>query len=197
MVLKKDFLRKKRKGGKLDAKWVGPYIIHSVLGKGFYSLQLVENPEITIKQVCRKHLKQYNSTPSKIPLKLKSVPLHSVKSSPPTVSSLSTSVSQVSFQPFSSVHSPVSLENCVTSSPRVEPGDSVHNLSGISLTLSVFTVHPKHQSSYLPNKISFFTETRWFSKVTLYTFCSRITSSRIVFISKVTHSIEVSTIRLC
>ena len=38
LVLKKDFLRSKRKGGKLDPKWLGPYRISKVLGKGLYSL---------------------------------------------------------------------------------------------------------------------------------------------------------------
>ena len=28
LVLKKDFTKKKRKGGKLNSKWVGPYNIH-------------------------------------------------------------------------------------------------------------------------------------------------------------------------
>lgn len=50
-VLKKGFLCKKRKGGKLDAKWVGPYSITSVLGKGFYSLKSVENPTEIVSRV--------------------------------------------------------------------------------------------------------------------------------------------------
>ena len=35
LVLKKDFKRKKRKGGKLDDRWLGPYMISKDLGKGF------------------------------------------------------------------------------------------------------------------------------------------------------------------
>ena len=38
-VLKKDFTRKKRKGGKMDPKWLGPYTITQKLGKGFYKLE--------------------------------------------------------------------------------------------------------------------------------------------------------------
>ena len=69
MVLKKDFLRKKQNGGKLDIKWVGPYTILKVLGKGFYLLQLVENPLLTVKRVCGTHLKSYNSSvPSATPV---------------------------------------------------------------------------------------------------------------------------------
>ena len=33
-VLKKDFLKKKRAGGKLDTRFVGRYIVTSVIGKG-------------------------------------------------------------------------------------------------------------------------------------------------------------------
>ena len=37
-VLKKDFLRRKRKGGKMDPQWLGPYEVTKDLGKGFYTL---------------------------------------------------------------------------------------------------------------------------------------------------------------
>lgn len=33
-VLVKDFLRQKRKGGKLDSRWLGPYTVMKNLGKG-------------------------------------------------------------------------------------------------------------------------------------------------------------------
>ena len=36
VVLKKDFSRKKRKGGKLDEKWLGPFTIVGMLGRGLY-----------------------------------------------------------------------------------------------------------------------------------------------------------------
>lgn len=35
LVFKKDFQQKKRKGGKLDYRWQGPYVIKALLGKGF------------------------------------------------------------------------------------------------------------------------------------------------------------------
>eukprot|EP00731_Ephydatia_muelleri_P024390 Em0016g661a len=46
-VLKKDFRKKKRKGGKLDFPWVGPYLITRSLGKGFYELQSCGKGRVT------------------------------------------------------------------------------------------------------------------------------------------------------
>ena len=59
LVLKKDFLRKKRKGGKLDHRYVGPYKILKILTKGAYLLQLVANSEVVVR-VTGSHLKPYN-----------------------------------------------------------------------------------------------------------------------------------------
>lgn len=59
LVLKKDFTRKKRKGGKLDTKWVGPYRIVSALGRGLYRLECAKDPTKTINRVNGVHLKQY------------------------------------------------------------------------------------------------------------------------------------------
>ena len=39
LVLKKDFRRKRRRGGKMDYRWQGPFAITAVLGKGLYSLK--------------------------------------------------------------------------------------------------------------------------------------------------------------
>jgi hypothetical protein len=36
--LKKDFTRKRRRGGALDYRWLGPYTIVHSLGKGLYSI---------------------------------------------------------------------------------------------------------------------------------------------------------------
>ena len=60
-VLKKDFLRKKRKGGKMDTRFVGPYIITKNVGKGLYALQLVKNPSVVIQRVNGAHLKPYQT----------------------------------------------------------------------------------------------------------------------------------------
>ena len=60
-VLKKDFLRKKRKGGKMDAKYIGPYVITRHLGKGLYALRLVGNPAVTVERVNGAHLKPYKT----------------------------------------------------------------------------------------------------------------------------------------
>ena len=62
VVLKKDFLRKKRKGGKLDAKWVGPYKIAKSLGKGLYRLECVNESTKVISRVNGVHLKPYLSS---------------------------------------------------------------------------------------------------------------------------------------
>ena len=54
-----DFKKKKRRGGKLDYKYVGPFTITKCLGKGLYSLQSIENPEVVIKSVKGVHIKPY------------------------------------------------------------------------------------------------------------------------------------------
>lgn len=56
-MLKKDFLRKKRKGGKSDPEWLGPFEVAADLGKGFYSLSDLNSGEIVIKRVNGAHLK--------------------------------------------------------------------------------------------------------------------------------------------
>ena len=60
LLVKKDFTRKKRKGGKLDSKWVGPYKIAKALGKGLYRLEDVSNPSNVICRVNGIHLNPYN-----------------------------------------------------------------------------------------------------------------------------------------
>jgi hypothetical protein len=65
LVLKKDFTRKKRKGGKLDSKWVGPYKIVATLGRGLYRLQEVCDSTKIVVRVNGVHLKEYNM-PSKV-----------------------------------------------------------------------------------------------------------------------------------
>ena len=58
-VLKKDFTRKKRKGGILDNKWLGPHTITGILGRGLFSLQGVHDADI-IPRVNGYHLKIYH-----------------------------------------------------------------------------------------------------------------------------------------
>jgi hypothetical protein len=58
-VLKKDFRRKKRKGGCLDHKWLGPYEVIRDVGKGFLALRCTESGKI-IQRVHGAHLKFYN-----------------------------------------------------------------------------------------------------------------------------------------
>ena len=59
LVLKKDFTRKKRAGGKLDYRWTGPYRISCALGRGLYRLQEVQNPTKIVTRVNGVHLKKY------------------------------------------------------------------------------------------------------------------------------------------
>ena len=61
MVLKKDFRRKKRAGGKLDARYTGPYIITKIATKGQYSLRRVDDPAQVILKVNGGHLKPYKA----------------------------------------------------------------------------------------------------------------------------------------
>ena len=58
-VLKKDFTRKKRRGGKMDHRYQGPFVITQNLGKGLYRLQGVEDPGIVTTRVSGAHLKPY------------------------------------------------------------------------------------------------------------------------------------------
>lgn len=62
-VLLKGFTRKKRKGGKLDKKWKGPFKIRKNIGKGLYRISDVENPLAAVRRVAGTHLKRY-LTPS-------------------------------------------------------------------------------------------------------------------------------------
>ena len=48
-VLKKDFLRKKCKGGKMDYLWLGPYVITFVVGKRLYRLKEVNGNKVRSK----------------------------------------------------------------------------------------------------------------------------------------------------
>ena len=59
-VLKKDFCRKKQKGGCMDFKWLGPYEIIKDVGKGFYALKNQESGRL-IERIHGAHLKMYNT----------------------------------------------------------------------------------------------------------------------------------------
>ena len=56
LVLKKNFLRKKKKGGKLDERFTGAYKIAKILLNGY----LIESVEDVV-HVTGAHLKPYNS----------------------------------------------------------------------------------------------------------------------------------------
>jgi len=59
-MLVKDFNRKKRKGGKLDYKWKGPYTITKCLGRGLHTLKATDSSD-EITRINGVHLKQYLS----------------------------------------------------------------------------------------------------------------------------------------
>lgn len=63
LVLKKDFNKKKRRGGKLDGDWIGPYKIAASLGRGLYCLKDTKDPQKKISRVCGVHLKPYHKDP--------------------------------------------------------------------------------------------------------------------------------------
>ena len=47
VVLKKDFTRKRRRGGKLDYWWEGPYVISKSLGKGLFQLKELDGDKVS------------------------------------------------------------------------------------------------------------------------------------------------------
>ena len=59
LVLKKDFTWKRRHGGALDYRWLGPYTMTSSLGKGLYLLECVQTGAV-IKRVNGFHLKPFH-----------------------------------------------------------------------------------------------------------------------------------------
>ena len=59
LVLRKDMKRKKRAGGKLDFKWLGPYMIVQSMGRGLYQIQDVNDPKQKLK-VHGIHLKLFH-----------------------------------------------------------------------------------------------------------------------------------------
>ena len=61
-VLLKDFTRKKRKGGKLDSRWTGPYIVSQNLGKGLFRITEIGGSGVS-KRVHGIHLKLYHTPP--------------------------------------------------------------------------------------------------------------------------------------
>lgn len=62
-VLRKDFLRKKRRGRGMDYKWLCPYVITKDLSKGFFSLRSTESGK-EVRRIHGAHLKQYVTPPN-------------------------------------------------------------------------------------------------------------------------------------
>ncbi len=59
LVLLKDFYRKKRKGGKLDSKYVGSFKIIRARGKGVYYIENVASGKVS--RAIGSHLKEYTT----------------------------------------------------------------------------------------------------------------------------------------
>ena len=77
-VLIKDFRKKKRKGGKLDLMWIGPYLITKSLGKGFYELQSCghgKGPVTTIQELAMFILKCTSHCPVHLQEKFNTISL--------------------------------------------------------------------------------------------------------------------------
>ncbi|KAL5503329.1 hypothetical protein EMCRGX_G010258 [Ephydatia muelleri] len=163
-VLKKDFLRKKRKGGKLDPRWLGPYIITQKLSKGFYSLQSVANPSDCVKRVNGAHLKAFHSqeymsnsqdlSQSSSPLSPRhssqSTPSHSGHSSPHHLNQFS---SQHSSQP-SPIHSSQSTPQHSSQSTPQHPSQSTPQHSSQSTPQHSSQSTPQHSSQSTPQHSS-------------------------------------------
>ena len=64
--MKKDFLRRKREGGKMDPQWLGPYEFTKNLGKGFYTLSDPNTGVVFVKRVNGSHLKTYFTSSSQM-----------------------------------------------------------------------------------------------------------------------------------
>lgn len=67
-MLIKDYERKKRKGGKMDYRWLGPYIIEKSLGKGLYALKTANNSGKVLDRVHGTRLKPYLSPLPPVPV---------------------------------------------------------------------------------------------------------------------------------
>ena len=50
-VLLKDFNRKKHKGGKLDFRWQGPFVIVSSLGRGLFKLKDLNGTKASVSKM--------------------------------------------------------------------------------------------------------------------------------------------------
>ena len=61
-MLRKDFRRKKRQGGKMDPQWLGSYQVTHDLGRGFYTLGHLQNGSVVTQRINGAHLKVYLST---------------------------------------------------------------------------------------------------------------------------------------
>ena len=63
----KGIRRKKRKGGKMDAKWLGPFLLSSKLGKGLYSLASLDGKRVVVKRINGAYMKVYKRSSSQEP----------------------------------------------------------------------------------------------------------------------------------
>lgn len=63
-VLVKNMRNVDRKGGKMDTRWIGPYIIDSHIGKGRYKLLNEQSGQLLKKAINSSRLKKYLEKPN-------------------------------------------------------------------------------------------------------------------------------------
>ena len=63
LVLRKNMANSHRMGGKLDARWIGPYTIHEVNEKELYRLKCTKSGKVLKKAISSLQLKAYSTRP--------------------------------------------------------------------------------------------------------------------------------------
>ena len=157
-VLLKDLLRKKRKGGKLDSKWLGPFKIRKNLGKGLYYISDDRNIKAALKRVHGTHLKLYYCSSSISDKVQKSIDVleasqemfHSPNSSSANILT-STPIKSFVYGSFSSSMSPIkgpsenilstSVNHTFQSSNCTHLEDSANNMSACHVSKSFVQIN--------------------------------------------------------
>jgi hypothetical protein len=148
IVLKKDFLRKKRAKGKLDPKWKGPYRIIRSLGRGLYGLELVDDPTKVVSRVNGIHIKPYHFKKSANVDLSTSQPLHSDLSIGQPINPDSTTSQPVDPEPSTSqpLHSDLSIGQPINPDPTTS-----QTINPDSTTSQPVNPEPSTSQSVNPN----------------------------------------------
>ena len=148
-ILKKDFLRKKRKGGGMDHKWLGPYVIVDDLSKGFFSLRCLDTGK-KIQRIHGAHLKQYLTPHSSPEDSIVNDPTHEESDqslSPAGVSEHDTSIDSI--PPLSPPITTPSLIKMSVPSPVANPCKSPLDESKLDSPQSTTQLPPPFEDSEL------------------------------------------------